>query len=112
MRIRRPGLAHAVTAALVLFLAGLAVSSSLLFAGVADAAAPTRILQSWPGDAATSRAVTWRTLGTMPSAQAQIGPAPVENSPVGALVTVAGISRTISLIGGKRVVHHRVDFAG
>jgi hypothetical protein len=44
MRIRRPGLAHAVTAALVLFLAGLPVSSSLALAGAADAAAPTRIL--------------------------------------------------------------------
>jgi hypothetical protein len=32
-----------------------------------DAGAPTRILLGWSGDAATSRAVTWRTLGAQRS---------------------------------------------
>ena len=112
MRKRRLGQFLALLAALALLVAGLVLRPDRPAAQATDAAAPLRILLGWSGDAATSQAVTWRTLGALARAQAQIGQAPAGDSPAGEPATITGTSRAVRLRGGRSVVHHRVDFTG
>ena len=78
-----------------------------------DSTAPERIVLGWAGDAATSRAVTWRTVRPTKAPRAEIGVAAAPgDGTVGPRATVSAESRLIAIGGGVSVTHDRADFSG
>jgi hypothetical protein len=78
-----------------------------------SATAAVRVVLGWSGDAATSRAVTWRTSTPVVAPRAEIGVASeAAEGPAGPVQVFAATSRTLNVGDGRLVVHHRVDFTG
>lgn len=75
--------------------------------------APLRIVLGLAGDAATSRAVTWRTTSAVATPLAQFGPAEPEcRGTAGSPRDVTATPRVVRLDNGRTVTHYRADFTG
>ena len=78
-----------------------------------SSAPPTRIVLGWAGDAATSRAVTWRTRTPADSPRAEIGPAGATGEgPAAPPASVPAAASPVALGGGRTVTHCRAEFTG
>jgi len=78
-----------------------------------SSAPPTRIVLGWAGDAATSRAVTWRARGPAESPRAEIGlPNATGEGTSAAPASVPATARPVVLGDGRTVMHYRADFTG
>ncbi len=78
-----------------------------------SSAPPTRIVLGWAGDAATTRAVTWRTRTPADAPRAEIGLASAAAEGTAAPpVSVPATARPVALGGGRTVTHYRAEFTG
>ena len=108
--LRRSILALVVAASVLAFLACRGEDPA---SRPATRTAPVRIVLGWSGDAATSRAVTWRTAAPAATPRAQIGVASTTGEgTVGPPATVPATPRTIRLDDGRSVTHYRAEFTG
>jgi hypothetical protein len=109
--LRRSFIALVIAAPVLAVLACRGAGDPAAKAGIRTA--PVRIVLGWAGDAATSQAVTWRTIDAVAAPRAQIGVAAARGEgTIGAPATVPSAPRTIRLDDGRIVTHYRAEFTG